>query len=166
MNTFPYVHVESSNIHSKMRTMELSIHEAARTEIPSRGATVELPHLLSPISAGFPSPAEDYIDTTLDLNDLLVRHPATTFLVTVKGDSMRDANIRTGDILVVDRSLQPEHNRIVIAALDGELVVKRLRIRNERIFLVPENPAYATAEVTSAIDFRIWGIVTAIIHRT
>jgi DNA polymerase V len=146
--------------------MELSIREVVETALPEQGPTAGLPHFLSPISAGFPSPAEDYIDTKLDLNDLLVRHPATTFLVTVKGDSMRDANICTGDILVVDRSLQPNHNRIVIAALDGELVVKRLRIRAGRVFLVPENPAYETAEVTTAIDFKIWGVVTAIIHKT
>ncbi len=130
-------------------------------EIPELG----LPHLLASVSAGFPSPAEDYIDTRLDLNHLLIRHPSTTFLVTVDGDSMKDANIRSGDILVVDRSLEPSSGRIVIAALEGELVVKRLAVDGNGVSLVPENSAYSRIRVAEGTDLKIWGIVTAVIHR-
>ncbi len=125
---------------------------------------VELPLLLAAIPAGFPSPADDYVDRTLDLNDFLIRHPAATFFVRVAGDSMTGAGIRSGDILIVDRALAPEHNRIVIAALNGELTVKRMRKEGGRIFLVPENGDYAPIEVTPEMQFEIWGFVAHVIH--
>lgn len=129
-----------------------------------RTGWVELPFLLAAIPAGFPSPADDYVDRTLDLNDFLIRHPAATFFVRVAGDSMTGAGIRSGDILIVDRALAPENNRIVIAALNGELTVKRMRKEGGRIFLVPENDGYAPIEVTPEMQFEIWGVVAHVIH--
>jgi DNA polymerase V len=129
-----------------------------------RTGWVELPLLLAAIPAGFPSPADDYVDRTLDLNDFLIRHPAATFFVRVAGDSMTGAGIRSGDILIVDRALAPEHNRIIIAALNGELTVKRMRKEGGRIFLVPENGDYAPIEVTPEMQFEVWGVVAHVIH--
>jgi DNA polymerase V len=97
---------------------------------------------LTPVSAGFPSPAEDYLDRALDLNELLISNPAATFYVRASGDSMRDAGIQSGDILVVDRAVEARPGKIVIAAVDGELTVKRLRVKEGRLYLAPENPAY------------------------
>jgi len=129
---------------------------------PSRLA---LPLYLSPVAAGFPSPAEDYIDKRLDLNEHLIRHPAATFFVRVAGDSMRDAGVADGDILIVDRALEPKNGSIVVAALDGELTVKRLRREGGRLFLVPENPDYAPIEVPAEASLMVWGVVTYIIHK-
>jgi len=131
----------------------------ARTELP-------LPLYLAPVSAGFPSPAEDYLDRALDLNELLISNPAATFYVRASGDSMRDAGIQTGDILIVDRAIEPRPGKIVIAAVDGELTVKRLRLKDGRLYLAPENPAYPFLEVSPEASFEIWGVVTCVIHRT
>lgn len=124
-----------------------------------------LPLYLATVPAGFPSPAEDYIDRKLDLNEHLVRHPAATFFVRADGDSMRDAGVASGDILVVDRAVTPQNGHIVIAALDGELTVKRLRRENGRLFLMPDNPDYAPVEVSPEASFEVWGVVTYIIHK-
>lgn len=129
-----------------------------------RTGWLELPLLLSAIPAGFPSPADDYVDRTLDLNEFLVRHPAATFFVRVAGESMAGAGIRSGDILIVDRALVPENNRIVIAALNGELTVKRIRKDGGRLFLVPENSDFEPIEVTPEMQFEIWGVVAHVIH--
>src|SRR5919205_1370652 len=98
------------------------------------------------VSAGMPTPAEDYIEGRLDLNRHLIKHPTTTFFVRVAGDSMRDAGIHSGDILVVDRSLEPNDANIVIAVVDGELTVKRIARRDGQIALLPDNPAYEPLE--------------------
>jgi DNA polymerase V len=116
------------------------------------------------ISAGFPSPADDFIDRKLDLNELLIQHPSATFFVRVAGSSMSGAGIQSGDILVVDRSLEPTDNKIIIAILNGELTVKRIRRRNARLFLLPENPAFQPIEITPDVQFEVWGIVTSVIH--
>lgn len=125
---------------------------------------VLLPLFLASIPAGFPSPADDYIDRKLDLNELLIRHPAATFFVRVAGDSMVGAGIHSGDILVVDRALPAEHNRIVIAAINGELTVKRLLKQNGKLYLMPENEGFAPMEVTGEMQFEIWGVVAHVIH--
>jgi len=117
------------------------------------------------IPAGFPSPAEDYLDSSLDLNDLVIRHPAATFFVKVEGDSMVEAGIHSGDTLVVDRAEEPADNRIVVAVVDGEFTVKRIRKIDGRLFLAPENQVLAPLEVTSGMDFEIWGVVTYVVHR-
>lgn len=118
------------------------------------------------VAAGFPSPADDYAECSLDLQALLVKHPAATFFVRVEGDSMKDAGMQTGDILVVDRALTPQSGKIVVALIDGEFTVKRFKITGEKIYLAPENPRYPSIEVTERSDFQIWGVVTYVIHRS
>lgn len=100
------------------------------------------PLVVSSVSAGFPSPADDYIEGRLDLNQHLIRHPAATFFVRVDGDSMIDAGIHPGDILIVDRALEPKDRNVVIANINGELTVKRIRIKYKKILLMPENENY------------------------
>lgn len=117
------------------------------------------------VSAGFPSPADDYMEGQLDLNEYLVKHPAATFFVRCTGDSMINAGISDGDILVVDRSLTPVSGKIVIAVLNGELTVKRLYKCAENVELRPENPKYSTIRVTKEHDFMVWGVVTSVIHK-
>ena len=134
-------------------------------QFPTRRGRCPLPLYLSPVAAGFPSPAEDYIDRKLDLNEHLVRNPAATFFVRVDGESMRDAGIASGDLLVVDRAVNPRNGSIVVAALDGELTVKRLRHDNGRLFLVPDNPDYAPLEIQPEASFQVWGVVTYVIHK-
>lgn len=124
-----------------------------------------LPLYGSRVSAGFPSPADDYLEDTLDLNEHLITHPAATFMVRVSGDSMLGAGIHPGDILVVDRSLEATDGRIVIAVLDGELTVKRLSLQGAAVRLLPENPEYAPIIIREAQDFSVWGVVTSVIHK-
>ena len=124
----------------------------------------ELPLFSARVPAGFPSPADDYIDRALDLNEHLIRHPAATFFVRVSGDSMVDAGIHPGDILVVDRAEEPAHGKIIIAALNGELTVKRLSRSRGAVYLLPENPSYAPIEVTPETQFQVWGVVVHVIH--
>lgn len=126
---------------------------------------LNLPIFAESVSAGFPSPADDFIDTKLDLNEHLVKHPAATFFVRVSGNSMKEAGIFSEDILIVDRSLDPHNNSIVVVILNGELLIKRLKIDKKRIFLVSGNSAYKAIEVTEDEDFRIWGVVTSVIHK-
>ena len=114
---------------------------------------------LTPVSAGFPSPAEDYADGSLDINKYLVRNPVSTFFFPVSGDSMEGAEIFNGDILVVDRSIRPVHGRIVVAFLNGERLVKRLHQRGGQVALVAENPAYPTIALNEALELVIWGVV-------
>lgn len=112
------------------------------------------------LSAGFPSPAGDYEESQLDINEYLVRNPVSTFFFPVKGDSMEGAEIFDGDILVVDRSVKPTHGRIVVAFVDGERLVKRLHCQHGRIALQPENPSYPTLEIADGMELVIWGVVT------
>lgn len=131
---------------------------------PSLGTVYELPLYACPVSAGFPSPAEDYLEGKLDLNQYLVKHPAATFFVRVTGDSMIGAGIHAGDILIVDRSLEPRDCKVVIAVVNGELLVKRLRMEKERIYLASENADYPPLVITDLMDFEVWGVVTNVIH--
>lgn len=124
-----------------------------------------LPIFTATVQAGFPSPAENYIDKTLDLNELLISHPAATFFVRVAGDSMQGAGIFSGDTLIVDRSLEPTDNKIVVAIVSGEFTVKRLKIKEGRITLVPENLNYPILEMKEDSDFQVWGVVTYVIHK-
>ncbi len=124
-----------------------------------------LPLFINTIPAGFPSPAEGYLDDALDLNQLLVTHPAATFFVRVQGESMKEANIHSGDVLVVDRSLAPKNRDIVVAVLNGEFTVKRISKRGAQLFLASENRAFAPIEVREGEDFQVWGVVTYVIHK-
>ncbi len=125
----------------------------------------EILFIESSISAGFPSPGEDYVEGSLNLNELLIKHPAATFFVRVKGVSMIGAGIHSGDIVIVDRALTPIHNKIVIARVEGELTLKRLKIEGETVWLCPENDSFQPLKITAASDFEIWGVVTCVIHQ-
>lgn len=109
------------------------------------------------IPAGFPSPAFDYTEKELDLNEYLIKHPASTFLARVTGDSMIRANLKEGDILIIDKAKEPKSGDTVVAIVEGEFTVKKLRILKGRYYLVPENEKYEPMEVTS--DTEIWGVV-------
>ncbi len=126
---------------------------------------VVCPLFTSGVSAGFPSPAEDHIDQHLDLNELLIQHPVATFFVRVSGESMKDAGINNGDILVVDRSLEATSGRIIIAIVNGELTVKRFVQDSSSCQLVAANPDYPPVAITDETDFSVWGVVTSVIHQ-
>ena len=111
------------------------------------------------VSAGFPSPAADYEDKRLDINEYLVRNPVSTFFFPVEGDSMQGAEIFEGDILVVDRSVRARHGHIVVAFVNGERLVKRLHRRAGRVALVAENPSYPTLEIQDGLELEVWGVV-------
>ena len=135
----------------------------------SCGVTGEPPGSVAPlfgafVPAGFPSPADDFLEGTLDLNEHLIRHPAATFFIRVTGDSMLGAGIHSGDLLVVDRAREASDGKVVIAVLDGELAVKRLRRRNGKIILVSENDHYEPVEVKEDMECVVWGVVTSVIH--
>jgi DNA polymerase V len=130
----------------------------------SPASRAHMPLFSSRVAAGFPSPADDYIDRGLDLNEFLVKHPSATFFVKVAGDSMTGAGIRSGDILVVDRSLEASDGSIVIAVLDGELTVKRLKVDGKSLLLVPEHGGYPPIRVTAEMQFEVWGVVIHVIH--
>ncbi len=129
-----------------------------------QGDVLDIPMAESRISAGFPSPAADYMEKGLDLNEFLVDNPSSTFFVRVEGCSMTGAGINPDDILIVDRSIEPRNGSIVIAALDGEMTVKRLSIRQGGIYLMPENSEFDTIKVEDGQDFNVWGVVTACVH--
>ena len=128
----------------------------AFTPTPS---VLPLPLFAARLAAGFPSPADDDIEAAIDLNAHLVAHPAATFFVRVKGDSMVGAGIHHGDLLVVDRALEARSGSIVVAVVDGELTVKRLRLEGERVWLMPENPAYPPLEIRDGMALHLWGVV-------
>lgn len=124
-----------------------------------------LPLYLTVVQAGWPSPADDYIDQQLNLHELAVRNPAATYFLRAAGDSMLGCGIHDGDLLIVDRSVDATHNRVVIAALDGELLVKRLLRRGKRVFLAPANPDYPEIDITAREYVHIWGVVTYVLHK-
>ena len=135
------------------------------TVLLDRGISCALPFFETRISAGFPSPATDYIENALDLNAYLITNPPATFFLRVSGDSMINAGIRDHDILIVDRSIAPKNGHIIIAALDGDLTVKRLHVTDQTLFLHPENDAYKPIQVVEDNAFQVWGVVTAVIHQ-
>ena len=122
------------------------------------------PLFLTNIEAGFPSPADDWIEERLDLNQHLVKKPTSTFFLRVRGDSMKGAGIYQGDVLIVDRSISAVHNQIVIATVNMEFTVKRLYKQGSHLKLIPENPEFKPLSITAEMDFQIWGVVTYSIH--
>lgn len=136
----------------------------AKVLIPSFNSQAHVPLFSSKVRAGFPSPADDYIEDRLDLNERYIKDKNATFLIKVEGDSMKDIGIFAGDVLIVDRSITPKNGHIVIAALDGELTVKRLSIKSTGVFLVPENDKYPPILVKEENNIIIWGVVTSAIH--
>lgn len=123
-----------------------------------------IPLFLERVSAGFPSPAEDYIERTIDLNELCIQHPVATFFVRVQGESMIDAGIYPGDVLVVDRSLQARHGDIVIASLETEMTVKQLHLNPLPVRLLPRNPAYKALTVEGDMVMEVFGVVTSVVR--
>jgi DNA polymerase V len=132
--------------------------------LPQSWLEESTPLFIVTVPAGFPSPAEDYAEGPLDLNQHLIRHPAATFFVRVKGDSMTGVGIYSGDLLIVDRAVTPTSGSIVIAVVDGELTIKRFHQSHGQITLLPENPAYQPIEIGHHTAFTIWGVVTKAIH--
>lgn len=133
------------------------------------GDPLELPLYLSRVPAGFANPADDHVDGKLDLNAYCVKNPAATHLARVEGDSMIEAGIREGDVVVIDRSVEPTDGDIVVAALNGELTVKRLRVSGKnggrKVWLVAENDAYPAIELLEGHELVIWGVVTHVVHK-
>lgn len=130
---------------------------------PEYGHAVVIPLAESSVHAGFPSPADDFLEGSLDLNRLVIKHPEATFFARVEGDSMRDEGITEGDILVVDKAVEPYDGCLAVAYIDGEFTLKRVRIEPDRILLVPANPKYKTIEITADNEFSVWGIVSWIL---
>lgn len=137
------------------------------TDITRAVGTAEraFPHYASSPAAGFPAPGDDQVERMLDVNDLLIKHPISTFFVRVQGDSMEGAGIFSGDILVVDRSEEPRSGRIVVAAVNGELVVKRLERQAGTFILVSEQEGYAPIQVGESEECFIWGVVTGSVRQ-
>ena len=127
--------------------------------------SLRLPLVSASVEAGFPSPADDHLERGIDLNEELIRNPAATFLVRVKGESMRDAGIHAGDVLIVDKSLTPTDRKIVVAMIDGNFTVKRFRKRGGQVFLEAENPEFPPIEVSEGQELSIFGVVSYIIHQ-
>ena len=123
------------------------------------------PFFVDSVSAGFPSPATDYLENKLDLNEYLVKHTAATYIVKANGSSMVDAGILSGDLLIVDRSVTPRNESIVIASIFGDLTVKKIRKKNTSLFLVSANSDYPSIEVKEEMECFIWGVVTYVIHK-
>ena len=122
--------------------------------------------LFESVPAGFTAAVEDYAQDRLDLNHYMIKHPAATFFVKVVGDSMIGDHITTGDILVVDKALEPLSGKIVVAVINGEFTVKKLHIEKEKITLRASNPKYPPIPLTNEVDYEIWGVVTYVIHKT
>lgn len=123
-----------------------------------------IPLFVSRVAAGFPSPADEAIDQKLDLNSYLIPHPISTFFLRVEGHSMINAGIHDGDLLIVDRSLEPSDHKIVVAALHGELTVKRVHKKQNALYLMPENKDFQPIRITEEMGLTIWGVVTHVIH--
>ncbi len=143
----------------------LKLHTSKTLDIYSAltETVLELPLIDNGISAGFPSPALDFVNLSIDLNKHLVKHPSATFYGRVKGMSMKNAGITDGDLLVIDKSLEPINGKIAVCYIDGEFTLKRIKISKKEILLIPENEDYLPIKVTEDNEFLIWGIVTHVI---
>ena len=130
---------------------------------PDFDSELQIPFLKEGVSAGFPSPAADFMETNIDLNKELSKNPLATFYIKVKGNSMIDAGINDKDVLVVDRSMEPQNNKIAICFIDGEFTVKRIQVEKDCLYLMPENPKFYPIKVTEENELIIWGIVTYVI---
>lgn len=133
-----------------------AIEEASFDDVPLYGDSVP---------AGFPSPADDYLDMDLNLHDYLVQHPSATFCVRAIGDSMVDAGIQSSDVMVIDRALTPKNNDIILAVVNGEFTVKRIKKSEDELYLMPANENYKPMKITQEMNFQVWGVVTFIIHK-
>jgi len=132
-------------------------------ESPKR-KKVLIPLFLTPVHAGFPSPADDFVESRLDLNDYLIDKPAATYFLRVNGNSMIDLSINDGDLLIVDRSLEPKNNNIVVASVDGDFTVKTFQKHAKQVRLMPANKMFKPIIVRDGENFMIWGTVKHVIH--
>jgi DNA polymerase V len=132
---------------------------------PDLESDIKIPFFNQGVSAGFPSPALDFMENNIDLNKALSENPLATFFVKVEGNSMVDAGIENHDVLVVDRSLEPENNKVAICFIDGDFTVKRIKTDKEGLWLMPENKSYQPLHITEENQFSVWGIVTYIIKK-
>lgn len=132
---------------------------------PDLKSEIRIPFVNEGVSAGFPSPAADFMETSIDLNKELSENSLATFYIRVKGNSMIDAGINDKDVLVVDRSLEPQNNKIAICFIDGEFTVKRIQIEKDCLYLMPANENYEPIKVTEDNQFIIWGMVTYVIKK-
>ena len=133
--------------------------------IPDFSTQLELPLAGTAVSAGWPSPAEEYIEIALDLNKELIKHPAATFYARVKGSSMIDAGIADGDLLIIDKALEPKDGDIAVCFIDGEFTLKRLALKEDGIYLMPANAEFKPIKITEENDFLVWGMLAYIIHK-
>lgn len=133
--------------------------------LPDYESDLKIPFVSEGVSAGFPSPAADFMETSIDLNKELSENPLATFYIRVKGNSMIDAGINDKDVLVVDRSLEPRNNAVAICFVDGEFTVKRIQLEKDCLYLMPENSSYSPIKVTEENQLIIWGIVTYVIKK-
>ncbi|MGC6433344.1 MAG: LexA family protein [Crocinitomicaceae bacterium] len=140
-----------------LQSTSLDIYKAVNNTL------LELPVINAGISAGFPSPAMDFIDVSIDMNNYLIKRPTATFYGRVKGVSMKNCGIDDGDLLVIDKSIPPSNNKIAVCYIDGEFTVKRINVNEGACWLIPENKSYKPIKITEDNDFQIWGIVTHVI---
>ncbi len=145
-----------------MKPSPTSVIEISRADSSSR---LSLPYADHGIQAGFPSPAQDYISETIDLNMEVVRHPAATFYGCVNGDSMIDEGIDNGDLIVIDRAIEPADGDLAVCCVDGEFTLKRIKIEPDRVWLIPANETFDPIMITADNRFEIWGVVTYVIKR-
>ncbi len=145
-------------------TKDLTSIEVGEIFASRPSSRLKIPMYESRIQAGFPSPADNFSEGTLDLNEYLITHKAATFFVRVTGESMTGAGIFPGDMLIVDRSLTPIWGKVVIAVVNGEMTVKRLEKTKNKILLCSENDNFPDIHVSEEEDFSIWGVVTNVIH--
>jgi DNA polymerase V len=141
--------------------MEITIETGIQRPVQS----LYLPYVESGISAGFPSPANDFLDIAIDLNKEYIKHPSATFFARVKGNSMLGAGLNDGDLLIIDRSLEAKNGKIAVCYIDGEFTVKSLKIEKDVCYLMPANEAYKPIRVDSESNFLVWGIVTTVIKK-
>lgn len=133
--------------------------------VPLETTRFQLPLFATPVRAGFPNPADDHIEQGIDLNEYLIQNAPATFLLQVTGESMTGAGIFPGDVVIVDKSLAPQQNDVVIAIVEGEFTIKRMERQNGHVLLKPENPTFDTLVITPEMDASVWGVVTFTLHR-
>ncbi|HVX00652.1 MAG TPA: translesion error-prone DNA polymerase V autoproteolytic subunit [Candidatus Babeliaceae bacterium] len=147
------------NIDNKLKQLEIAQYNCSNLSI------LEIPFLQARVSAGFSSFADNFVDRKLDLNELLIRHPAATYFIRVKGNSMEQAGISSNDILIVDRAVSVTDNKIVVARINDELTVKRIKVNGNTLYLVPDSDEYKPIEITESMDFEVWGVVISVIRQ-
>lgn len=145
------------------QTKEAKFNDVASITLVDPSTSIRIPLALEKVAAGFPSPAQDYIDKTLDMNEHLIKNEAATFVVKVASLSMRDVGIEIDDEIIVDRSIEPKHESIVMALIDNEFTIKRLIIEDDYRWLKAENPEYSDIRPKDGQEFIVWGVVTYVI---